>query len=203
MRLHHIASLLKGFDTALDIGTDHGLVLKYAFDQGFIKKGIAADINEGPLESAKRNLRNYPVKFIKSNGFRQIGDTFEVAVICGMGAYLITDIMIDAPKLESITYILGANDKVHYLRNWLMRNGFKITNETIVHEKFYYQFLVVQRGRMTLTDKEQYLGPILRLKETSRPFYAYQKRYYEDLLHKVPLSQKHEIEKLITWFSWQ
>ncbi|WBL31401.1 SAM-dependent methyltransferase [Candidatus Phytoplasma sacchari] len=42
-RIYFIATLLKGYNVVLDIGTDHGLVLKKAFDLKYIKKAIATD----------------------------------------------------------------------------------------------------------------------------------------------------------------
>ena len=71
-RIDLIVSLTKGYDTVLDIGTDHGLVLKKALDLGYIKKGIASDINKEPLNQAKENLSSYPVSFYLSDGFKNI-----------------------------------------------------------------------------------------------------------------------------------
>ena len=53
-RISFIAKLTKGYDTVIDIGSDHGLVLKYALDNNFIKHAIASDINEGPLNRARK-----------------------------------------------------------------------------------------------------------------------------------------------------
>ena len=45
-RIDSIVEALKGYHTALDIGTDHGYVLKHALDQHYIKKGIASDLRK-------------------------------------------------------------------------------------------------------------------------------------------------------------
>jgi tRNA A22 N-methylase len=46
-------------------------------------------------------------------------------MIAGMGSFLIAQILEKAPKDEHITYILQANDKVEYLRKYLMTHGFE------------------------------------------------------------------------------
>ena len=54
-RIDFLASLTKGYQNVIDIGTDHGLVLKKAFEKGYIKSAIATDINPKPLNSARIN----------------------------------------------------------------------------------------------------------------------------------------------------
>ena len=54
-RIDFIASLLQGYEVAMDIGSDHGLVLKEALEQGYIKRGIATDNKVGPLNASPRN----------------------------------------------------------------------------------------------------------------------------------------------------
>ncbi|TNF07749.1 MAG: SAM-dependent methyltransferase, partial [Bacillota bacterium] len=157
-RISFLAELTKGYHKVLDIGTDHGLVLKKAFEKGYIQEAIASDINEKPLNQARRNLKNYPVHYVTSDGFLAINESFDLAVIAGMGAYLICDILNHAPK-HDVTYILQANDKHEILRKYLMDHGFKIIDEYLVDDKFPYLILIVKRGSMILSEDELYLGP--------------------------------------------
>lgn len=53
-RIAFIGELTKGYETVIDIGSDHGLVLKYALDHKYIKHAVASDINKGPLNHAKK-----------------------------------------------------------------------------------------------------------------------------------------------------
>jgi tRNA (adenine22-N1)-methyltransferase len=200
-RLEFIANLLNGYDVVADIGTDHGLVLKYAFDLGYIKRAIAADINPEPLAQAQRNLKDYPVEFILSDGFKNINQRFDAAVICGMGTHLITEILKEAPKDEETTYILGTHDKVERLRTNLMDLGFKIIDEYLVFDGFYYQFLIVKRGSMQLSEKDTYLGPILKTKSISKDFYQHQIKLLNDLSDQVPPLIKKKHQQLIKWYS--
>lgn len=54
-RLRTVAELVSG-RTVADIGTDHGYVPLYLYEQGKIEKALACDINRGPLEKAKENI---------------------------------------------------------------------------------------------------------------------------------------------------
>ena len=123
-RILHIASLTKGYNTVIDIGSDHGLVLKKAFDLGFIKKGIATDINEGPLNQAKSNLKDYNVNYYLSDGFKNINEIYDLAIITGMGPNLIFNIIKN--EIKENDFILGPNQKPYLLRKLLLENNFKI-----------------------------------------------------------------------------
>ena len=56
-RIELLSSFTKGFDTICDIGCDHGYVIIDALNKYGIKHAIAADINEGPLNQAKKNAK--------------------------------------------------------------------------------------------------------------------------------------------------
>ncbi len=171
-RLSLLAELLKGYDVALDIGTDHGFVLKEAIDKGYIKKGIASDIGEGPLKQAKKNLKNYPIDFVLSNGFEDIHSPYDIVIIAGMGVYTIRDIL--EQDHERKTYLLQANDKYEILRSYLSEHHFKIIDEYLIHDKFFYIVMKVVPGEMMLSDEDLYLGPVLKHKAEAKPYYQYQ-----------------------------
>lgn len=194
-RISFIAGLTKGYHTVLDIGTDHGLVLQEAFMNGWIKQAIAADLREQPLMQAKKNLKNYPVTFVQSDGFLAIKDSYDLAIIAGMGAYLISEIMKHA-KNDQATYILQANDKHDYLRNQLMHQGYKITNEYIIHDHFYYIIIECKKGHMTLSNEDLILGPILKTKPEAIPYYERKRKQIESLLSKVDQKRQDELNRV-------
>lgn len=190
-RLDYIASLLKGYDVACDIGSDHGYVLKKALDLGYIKKGIASEIAPGPLENAKSNLKNYPVTFYLSDGFDKINEKFDIAIISGMGVYTIIDILNKAPKAK---YILQPNDKHEVLRQYLQESGYIITEEHITFDKFYYIIIKVKPGIKTLSEEDIFLGPKLRLNKNAKDYY----KLKYDQLNKILLVCDKETKKNIT-----
>jgi tRNA (adenine22-N1)-methyltransferase len=188
-RIKALASLTKGFDVVLDIGTDHGLVLKEAIDLKYIQKGIASDVRQLPLNKAKQNLKGYPVTFYLSDGFLSIDQSFDAVLIAGMGAYLISDILKNAPQGD-ITYILQANDKNEALRESLQQQGFKIIDEQIVYETHDYVILVVKRGNMCLSEADILLGPVLRNKKEARKHYDNQIKKIEKYIDQVDEERK-------------
>ena len=55
-RLDLIASYTKGSKIVCDIGCDHAYALITAIREYGVEKGIAADINEGPLNNAIKSI---------------------------------------------------------------------------------------------------------------------------------------------------
>jgi tRNA (adenine22-N1)-methyltransferase len=195
-RISFLSELTKGYDVVLDIGTDHGFVLEKAFQKGYIKAAIASDLREKPLKQAERNLKNFPVKYVLSDGFLAIDQPFDLAVIAGMGAYLIAEIMEHAPKVNE-TYILQANDKVEVLRDYLMNHGFKIVDEYVVLDKFFYIVLKVTRGIMELTVEDLFLGPILKYKPEAMEYYQRKAHQIEKIMITADHERQLELEKLL------
>ncbi|WCA22454.1 tRNA (adenine(22)-N(1))-methyltransferase TrmK [Candidatus Phytoplasma oryzae] len=142
-RIDFIVNILKGYNIVLDIGTDHGLILKKAFDLKYIKRAIATDIKIKPLTNAKKKLSNYPVDFYLSDGFNKIYDIdFDLALICGMGAYSIINIL-NKTFFYKKHFLLGCQGKINYLIKWLEDNNFVILKSYEIIEKFSYLFLKV------------------------------------------------------------
>ena len=194
-RIRFLASLTKGFDTVLDIGTDHGFVLQDAFDLGLIKKGIAADIKEGPLNQAKENLKHYPVDFVLSDGFQAIDQPFDLAIIAGMGAYTIAEIL-DHVFLD-VTYVLQANDKQDILRQYLMDHDYVIIDESVIYDGFYYVVMMVKKGKMSLDERDIYLGPVLQQKSESMLYYQHQLKTLSGIVNQADDEKKMMLERLI------
>ena len=156
-RLMAIVEAIKGYDKALDIGTDHGYVLKYALDLGYIKQGIATDIAEKPLALATINLKGYPVTCYVSDGFLGIKETFDVAIIAGMGAYTISHILNHAPD-GNFDLIIMAHDHLDDLRAYLSEHSFYIEYERIIYDKRFYHIMKVSRRIMKLHEKARVTG---------------------------------------------
>jgi tRNA (adenine22-N1)-methyltransferase len=195
-RISFLAELTQGYHKVLDIGTDHGLVLKKAFEKGYIHEAIASDINENPLNQARRNLKNYPVHYVTSDGFLAIKEPFDLAIIAGMGAYLICDILNHAPTSD-ITYILQANDKQDILRKYLMDHDFIIIDEYLVFDKFSYVVMKVKRGSMVLTEDELYLGPVLKHKKEALLYYKQKAHQIEKIIAKADEKRQEELLKVL------
>jgi tRNA (adenine22-N1)-methyltransferase len=199
-RIRFLASLLKGFETVLDVGSDHGLVLKEAILTHGVTHGIASDIRKQPLMQAQKNLKGLPVTFVLSDGFKAIKDPFDCAVIAGMGAYLMTEIMQEAPLKEAVTYLLQANEKIDVLRRYLSQNGFRITDEHVIFDGRYYVILVVKRGTSLLTEEDIILGPILKAKASSIPYYQFRSKVLKKIMATADEETKTRLTSIFTLF---
>lgn len=195
-RIEFLAECTKGYDTVLDIGTDHGFVLEQAFKKGYIKKGIASDLRPMPLNAARENLKDFPVDYVISDGFQSINEPFDLAIIAGMGAYLICEIMEHAPKGNQ-TYLLQANDKIEVLRTYLMEHEFKIIDEYIIHDRFYYVILKVIRGHMDLSEEDLLLGHILRTKKEALSYYKKKASQIEKIITNVDPQRAEILKKML------
>lgn len=160
-RLEAIAEMVESGATLADIGTDHGYLPLALLSRGVIQSAIAADVNEKPLESAKRNTPDNlkeKMQFRLGNGLEpvQAGEVDQI-VIAGMGGELISEILsADWQKTRSFSsLILQPMVKVAHLRQFLKENGFCIMDETMVQEgNKFYQIIKVKHGQ------EQKLQPI-------------------------------------------
>ena len=88
-RLRTVASLVR-CETMADIGTDHGYVPLYLYEQGKIKKALACDLNPGPLEKARENIQKMGagqvIETRLGSGLTPVAPgEVECAVIAGMG----------------------------------------------------------------------------------------------------------------------
>ena len=109
-RLLACAGYIAPGETVADVGCDHGYLGIHLLTKGIAKGIIAADINEGPLQSAQRNARKYGVadkmSFHLSAGVVHVPRDFDAMVCAGMGADTMVSILEDAPWLKNDRYRL-------------------------------------------------------------------------------------------------
>ena len=150
-RLKCIANEIERGETVADIGTDHGFLPIYLWENNISPMVIMADISKGSLEKARTNcLEAHPDMVFDlrlGDGIKVLENGEVDAVsIAGMGGILMTEILgADLEKSKSISkYILQPRNNVGYLRHWLMANGFEIKNEQLVREgKYICEILTV------------------------------------------------------------
>ena len=149
-RLLACCGFVRNGDRVADIGCDHGYLGIHLLKSGIARSVIAADINEGPLQSAYRNAYKFGVRdkmtFHLSDGVRNIPRDFDVMVCAGMGADTIMSILVSAPWLKNEQYrlILQCQSKTPTLRRYLSENGWNIAKETVLKDgKFLYTIMEV------------------------------------------------------------
>ena len=192
-RLLSCAGFIKKGSRVADIGCDHGYLSLYLLQNGIASSVIASDVNEGPLESARRNAQKFgfqeKIEFYLSDGVQSIPRDFDTLVCAGMGADTIMSIIAGAydewladPKY---TLILQCQSKRPELRQWLYDKGFRINRETLAKDgKFVYSIMeVVFDPGHPLSHAESYISPALL--EDNHPLLP---EYYERVKHGVELT---------------
>lgn len=162
-RLHYISDQIKE-SNVIDVGSDHGYLVRQLLDIKKVKHATIIEINQGPLENAQKNLAGYPgVDFLLSDGLcNYIGlcpnDT--AVVIAGMGGKLIALIIGDSiDKLQETTLYLQPNNNEAELRKRLNNFGFKITSEEVICDNsIYYSVLIATKGDQILDDHQIAVG---------------------------------------------
>ena len=153
-----------------DVGCDHAYLPIRLCLEGKIPSAIAMDLRSGPLDAARRNVReaglDERIALRLSDGLQnyQAGES-DTLVIAGMGGRLIARILEDArEKLSSFAdLILGPQSEAPQLRRTLQELSCGIVQEMLVtDEGKRYLILHAQPNRNTdLTEEEMLFGPCL------------------------------------------
>ena len=188
-RLQTCCNFIAPGDRVADIGCDHGYLGIHLLLRGVASSVIAADINEGPLQSAIRNARKYGVqdsiRFFLSDGVRNIPHDFDVMVCAGMGGDTMISILEAAPWLKSSQYrfVLQCQSKTPMLRQYLTQNGWCISEESVMRDgRFVYTVMEVlwPPDHAPMRIGQCYFPPAL-LKNPSKDVSAYFKWVVEGL----------------------
>ena len=204
-RLLACAGFVQPGDRVADIGCDHGYLGIHLLKNCNATSVIAADINEGPLQSAMRNADKFGVRdkmaFYLSDGAKNIPRDFDAMVCAGMGGDTMIHILEEAPWLRSEQYflVLQCQSKTPMLRRYLSDMGWKITDETIVRDgKFLYTVMLVHWCPDTplLTPAECYISPAL-LNGKNNDLPEYMDRIMEGL--QLAFTHADDPEKKAIW----
>ncbi|MBR6681678.1 MAG: SAM-dependent methyltransferase [Clostridia bacterium] len=167
-RMKKIADCVLQGAVLADVGTDHGKLPIYLAQIGKIKRAVASDINEMPLNKAVGNVKKHgledKIETFLTNGLVGI-ERFspDCVVIAGMGGELIEQILTDATIDKSgVSFVLQPMTKEAHLREYLSENGFEIYDEHIVKDRKIYQIICARYtgDKYELTPCEKLLGRI-------------------------------------------
>ncbi|CEK30317.1 SAM-dependent methyltransferase [[Clostridium] sordellii] len=142
-RLLKIASLVGENKKIADIGTDHGYIPVYLLNNNKIDYAILADVNKGPLENARKEVKHNK---LENKVDLRLGSGLEVLkinevdeiIIAGMGGILISELLnVKKDVSQSVEkLILQPMQAQSELRKYLYNNGYEIINEVLVKEDF-------------------------------------------------------------------
>ncbi len=173
---------------AADIGTDHAQLPILLVKNGICPKVYACDVRRGPLAMAEENIRREEltdrIPVILSDGFREVPDDCECAVIAGMGYYTAVGILEEAEdRLGNLKQIIvQVNNDEYRFRAWLSSKHYSIRNELLIYEngKDYAAVVFDTKTHEPYSYEEQLLGPCLI--STQKPaFTAYCTRKAEHI----------------------
>lgn len=152
LRLKTIASMVDKCECVADIGTDHGYIPIYLIKNEVCDRAIASDINKGPVEKAKFNVR---IEDLQDKVDCRLGAGLSTLkkgeaqglVIAGMGGNLIRDIIeenIDIFK-EAEFAILQPVQNPEVLREYIYSKGYKIIDEELcIDENKFYEIIKIK-----------------------------------------------------------
>ena len=177
-RLLKIASLVSEGKRVADIGTDHGYIPVYLLNKGTVPFAILADVNKGPLENARKEVRH---NNLSDKTDLRLGSGIEVlnkgevdeVIIAGMGGILISE-LLEAKKEVSHSVdklILQPMQAQEELRKYLLNNGYEILDEVLVQEDFRVYEIIVAKytGKNTVVEDEVYYEVGTKLIENNDP----------------------------------
>lgn len=168
-RLQAVADFVPKGCKVADIGTDHGYLAKYLYEQDNSRYVIAADLNAGPCEAARKTFAEFgledkiPVR--QGSGLEPLS-AGEVDTVCiaGMGGKLIADILAGKKEIFAglKTAVLQPQNAARELREWLLANDWHVADETLAKvDGRVYQIIKAENGISDdkYTDIELLVGP--------------------------------------------
>lgn len=164
-RLQALADYVPPADRVVDIGCDHGYLPVWLLKMGLVRRAVAADIHEKPLQKAvdcaEAHGLTEEIDFVLTDGLQGIAvENGDAVVIAGMGGETIAAILAGAPALLSlnIKLILQPMSKIQVLLRWLYENGFHVEDECLAEEAGeIYRVFSVSIGREAVPDRVRLL----------------------------------------------
>ena len=160
-RIEAIASLVDNDALVVDIGTDHAYLPIYLYENDITKNIVASDISSNALLFAKNNLEKHnlrgKIKLVVSDGFINLDECFDIAIISGVGTETIKKILDNEVLPNKL--ILSSHKNVSDLREYMFKIGYKIEKEIIVYENnIYYNIIKYVKGKDNLSKYDLLVG---------------------------------------------
>lgn len=185
-RLSKIAVLVPEGCVLADIGTDHAQLPVTLLKQGKIERAYACDVIRGPLESARKTIRQAGfedrIEVIQSDGFDNVPKDATCAVISGMGFYTIREILERADRcgqLMTLSHlIVQSNTDLYEFRKWIAGQGWSLKEESYVFERGHdYVIMEIDTAVPAVyTEKELWCGPCLLRQKSEEILSCYRRR---------------------------
>lgn len=157
-RLTTVAQFVTKGNRVADIGCDHAHTSIYLVEKEIAVSSIAMDINKGPLERAKENIRRYQyedkITTRLSDGAKElkVGEV-DTLLMSGMGGLLVNKILSDSIEVvkEVKELILQPQSEIALVRKYIYELGFFIEKEAMLIEDEKY-YTVIKAVRADILD---------------------------------------------------
>lgn len=194
-RLKQIGDLVEANSFCLDVGCDHALLDIYLVKSNKNIKAVASDIAEGPINSARENIKREhledKIETRLGNGLDTYSEEIDTVILSGMGGRNMIGIFKNnlniTRKLDTI--IISPNNYQEDVKRFLVKCGFYIDDELLVKEgKFIYQIIKFKKGKKKYSKREYFFGPILLEKKGKlfNDYYLRELKSREILINMLP-----------------
>ena len=191
-RMKAVAGMVTSGGVLADVGTDHGYIPIALVQRQKITGAIAMDINKGPLEKAKANIKAYryqdQIEVRLSDGAQKLNvGEVDALLLSGMGGALMIRILSNRMdvfhSLDEV--ILQPQAEIHLVRRFLHEQQFVIVNEVFLKEDGKYYVAMKARNLRKMEESER-----TTMKEKYGLSYDKECYYYYG---KDLLNEKHEV----------
>lgn len=199
-RLSKVANYVSDNSNIIDVGCDHALLDIYLVENKKNINCIASDVNEGPLEQAKNNIKKYKfqnkIKTKLGDGIEPIEDNTDTVIISGMGGTTIINILNNKDKLINVKkVIVSPNNDFPSVRKQISKLGFKIVQEEMVLDRNkFYPIIVFEKGKKKLTKLEILYGTCVKQNADYQKYLFFLKNKLITKLNEIP--DKYILKKL-------
>lgn len=159
-RIKAIFKYINSDDLVADIGCDQALLSELLAKNNIYS--VASDIKKNIIDSAQKRIKNLGlnkyVKFVVSDGVKNIDDNIDTLVLSGMGTYTILKILENSKK-QYKKIITISNNNHDILRLKMLDLGYEIDKEEIIYEKSkFYNLIIFKIGNIKYSKEEILFG---------------------------------------------
>ncbi len=203
-RIEKLADCVK-YDKVADIATDHCYIPIHLSKVKTVKKIIACDINEKPLQNGQQHIKDYSLeKIIETrlgDGLSpiEVGEV-DTIIIAGIGGSLMCKILQDSLEVvkSAKQLVLQPQSDLIGLRKYLISIGFKIDNEFVVDENRLYTILDCSIGYDEYTKEQFILGKNTICDEPYKKYLKYNINALEKIKQQLLNADENKYEIKIT-----
>lgn len=171
----------------MDVGADHGKLIISLVENNRVPFGYAVENKQGPYEKLVQEINKSnskdKIQPIFADGIAALTKDVKTVILAGMGGHLIVSILqTHKDKLKNVdTILIDAHNDIEFVRRSLIKLGYGIKNERIVHDMcVYYEIIEFNKSaNKNLDDLDYEFGPCLR-KNKDKTF----QNKYEHILNR-------------------